>query len=40
MRKEQIITTNNKQMEEKGMRTDSFTLKRDSFRHYPGHLWE
>ena len=41
MRKEQVIsTTNNNQMEEKGMKNRLFILKRDSFRHYPGHLWE
>ncbi len=48
MRKEQITVTNNsvcnsaenKGLEGKGMKRDSFTLKRDSFRHYPEHLWE
>ena len=40
MRKEQIITTNNNQMEEKGMKSRFIYFKRDSFRHYPGHLWE
>lgn len=41
MRKEQVIsTTNNNQMEEKGMKSRFIHLKRDSFRHYPEHLWE
>ena len=38
MRKEQIITANNDQMEEKGMKS-RFILRRDSFRQYLGHLW-
>lgn len=41
MRKEQIITTtNNNQMEEKGMKQRFIHFKRNLFRHYPEPLWE
>ena len=40
MRKEQIITTNNNQMEEKGMKNRFIHFKKRLFRHYLGHLWE
>ena len=43
MRKEQITVTNNaenKDLEGKGMKQDSFILRREWFRQYPEHLWE